>query len=155
MTLEEMGLYELLEKNNTMFWQWRTDDKAKTLKDASQTEIYFSSVNAIAETGEIINIDGTGNRVASTIYGHEKVYFVLGTNKRSAFYPCNVVYASAVKVAAGEFFLVELNHFAGGAGFGAQFFGLFFGSVDPDDLVRRAESRHFVDPVQNVLVVCH
>ena len=36
---------------------------------------------ALAETGEIINIDGTGNRVASTLYGHQKVYFLVGVNK--------------------------------------------------------------------------
>ena len=29
----------------------------------------------------ICNIDGTGNRVASTLYGHEKVYIVTGINK--------------------------------------------------------------------------
>ena len=35
----------------------------------------------MAETGEILNIDGTGNRVASTLYGHNKVYFIIGINK--------------------------------------------------------------------------
>lgn len=43
--------------------------------------VYVSSANGIAETGEIINIDGAGNRVASTLYGHEKVYIVAGVNK--------------------------------------------------------------------------
>ena len=41
----------------------------------------FSSVNGLAETGEIINIDGTGNRVAAIFYGHKKVYLVVGKNK--------------------------------------------------------------------------
>ena len=36
---------------------------------------------ALAETGELINIDGTGNRVASTLFGHRRVYFVVGVNK--------------------------------------------------------------------------
>jgi len=45
------------------------------------TDIFLSSVNAAAETGELVNIDGTGNRVIGTIYGHEKVYFVFGVNK--------------------------------------------------------------------------
>ena len=39
-----------------------------------------------AETGEIINIDGTGNRVASGLYGHEKVYFIVGRNKLAPDY---------------------------------------------------------------------
>jgi len=38
-------------------------------------------VNGIAETGEIVNIDNTGNRVAATLYGHKKVYLVAGLNK--------------------------------------------------------------------------
>ena len=35
----------------------------------------------LAETGELVNIDGVGNRVASTLYGHRRVYFVVGRNK--------------------------------------------------------------------------
>ena len=41
---------------------------------------------ALAETGELINIDGTGNRVASTIFGHEEVYFIVGVNKLAPDY---------------------------------------------------------------------
>ena len=42
------------------------------------------SANAIAaDTGEIMNIDGTGNRVASSLFGHKKVYFLAGKNKVS------------------------------------------------------------------------
>lgn len=77
MTIKEMGLDELLQKNNTVYWHWNKDE----IKQAANAEIYLSSVNGISEDGEIINIDGTGNRVASTIYGHKKVYFILGSNK--------------------------------------------------------------------------
>ena len=37
----------------------------------------------ISEDGEILNIDGTGNRTASLMFGHKKVYIVAGTNKIS------------------------------------------------------------------------
>ncbi len=84
MTLEEMGLYETLNKHNTVFWHQRIPD-GETSKDirlkANGAEIYISSVNGLAETGEIINIDGNCNRVASIFYGHEKVYLVVGKNK--------------------------------------------------------------------------
>ena len=33
-----------------------------------------------------MNIDGTGNRVASTLYGHRKVYFIIGRNKLAPTY---------------------------------------------------------------------
>ena len=48
--------------------------------------VYLSSVNALAETGEIVNIDGAGNRVASTLYGHKKVYLIISRNKLAADY---------------------------------------------------------------------
>ncbi len=83
-TLEQMGLYERLITHNDVRWHHRIPD-GKTSKEirlaANEAEIYVSSVNGIAETGEIINIDATGNRVASIFYGHEKVYLVVGKNK--------------------------------------------------------------------------
>ncbi len=60
MTIEQMGLYDRLTKNNTVFWHWKTDDLA-TRVSAASTQVYLTSANAIAETGEIINIDGSGN----------------------------------------------------------------------------------------------
>ena len=45
------------------------------------TDIFLTSVNAISETGALVNIDGTGNRVAGSIFGHEKVYMVASTKK--------------------------------------------------------------------------
>ena len=83
-TLEAMGLQDLLSARNEVYWHWYPQEnigRAETLKKASGAEIYISSVNAIAETGEIINIDGTGNRVAAISHGHEKVYLIVGENK--------------------------------------------------------------------------
>jgi hypothetical protein len=84
MTLEQMGLYEALSKHNQVYWHQRIPE-GKTSKEvreeANGASIYISSVNGMAETGEIINIDGICNRVASIFYGHEKVYLVAGENK--------------------------------------------------------------------------
>ena len=83
-TLDQMGLYEKLALHNDIRWHWRIPE-GKTVADlrlaANDTQIYLSSVNGIAETGEIINIDATCNRVAAILYGHEKVYLVAGVNK--------------------------------------------------------------------------
>ena len=84
MTLKEMDLYSKLSGENTVDWHWTPKEGqnvAQAHKAAAEAEIYICSVNGIAETGEIINIDGTGNRVASTIFGHKKVIFVVGKNK--------------------------------------------------------------------------
>lgn len=84
MTLEEMGLYERLITHNDVIWHQRMP-QGKTNKEvrlaAGAAEVYVSSVNGLAQTGEIINIDGNCNRVASIFYGHEKVYLVVGENK--------------------------------------------------------------------------
>ena len=80
MTLKEMGLLELLGKHNTMVSHWNGDP----ITAAMTTQVYLSSVNGMAETGEIVNIDGTCNRVASTLFGHERVYLIVGRNKIAA-----------------------------------------------------------------------
>lgn len=82
MTVQEMGLYPRLASHNDAVWHW---DKAG-LEQAAVTDMYITSVNGLAETGELINIDGTGNRVASTIFGHEEVYFLIGRNKLAPDY---------------------------------------------------------------------
>lgn len=82
-TLQDMGIYDLLATHNTCHWHWPKSGKAmpEVVKAAAEADIYLTSVNALSENGELVNIDGTGNRVASTLFGHEKVYFVVGTNK--------------------------------------------------------------------------
>ena len=89
MTLREMGLYERLCETNTVHWHWQPQGDTtipQTRMLARDTQVYLSSVNGLAETGEIINIDGSGNRVAETIFGHKKVYFVVGKNKLAEDY---------------------------------------------------------------------
>ncbi|MBQ2272653.1 MAG: lactate utilization protein [Clostridia bacterium] len=82
-TLSEMGLYEGLQKSSVCFWHWKND----SLADARTASVYVTSANALAETGEIVNIDGNGNRVSSSIFGHETVYFMVGENKITSDLP--------------------------------------------------------------------
>ena len=89
MTLSQMGLFESLGKHNKMFSHWNVPDgmnAAEVLKNASTCDNYLLSANGLAETGEIINIDGTGNRVSSSLYGHKRVWFVVGSNKIAPTY---------------------------------------------------------------------
>lgn len=84
-TVNEMGLYDaLVASNNEVHWHWVGG--MEELPKEDEAEIYITSVNGMAETGEIINIDGIGNRVCSSIYGHKKVYFVVGRNKLAPTY---------------------------------------------------------------------
>ena len=88
MTLAEMGMSDRLAKHNTLHSHWVTGENAEeAIRQAMTTDVYLLSANAIAEdTGEILNIDGTGNRVSSSLFGHKKVYFVAGKNKVSPSY---------------------------------------------------------------------
>ena len=89
MTLSQMGLFESLGKHNTMFSHWNVPDgmNADEVREKAATcEHYLLSANGLAETGEIINIDGTGNRVASSLFGHKKVWYVVGSNKLAPSY---------------------------------------------------------------------
>ena len=85
MTLDQMGLFPSLGQHNTVFWHWK-QNPADARASAAHAAVYLSSVNALAETGEIVNIDGAGNRVASTLYGHKKVYLIISRNKLAADY---------------------------------------------------------------------
>ena len=89
MTLSQMGLFESLGAHNTMYSHWNVPDgmnAEEVLRNASTCENYLLSANGLAETGEIINIDGTGNRVSSSLYGHKKVWFIVGRNKLAPTY---------------------------------------------------------------------
>ena len=79
-TIEQMMLYDRLTPQNTVYWHWKTNN-VETRVAAAAAQVYLSSVNGIAETGELVNIDGSGNRVAATLYNHERVVFVAGVNK--------------------------------------------------------------------------
>lgn len=85
-TVKEMGLFDSLSCHNEVWWH--NDEKqvaqygvSKIRERAKNTKIYISSINGMSASGQLINIDNTGNRIASTLYGHKKVYLIVGINK--------------------------------------------------------------------------
>ena len=86
MTLESLGLYDRLGTHNRVFWHWKAEQPNEARMEAMTTDVYLTSANGLAETGEIVNIDGAGNRAASTLFGHRKVYFIIGRNKLAPTY---------------------------------------------------------------------
>ncbi|MGO5050772.1 lactate utilization protein [Dysosmobacter sp. Sow4_B12] len=83
-TAQELGLYDQLASHNEVHWHWTNGPAERAA--AMGAQVYITSVNGLAETGELINIDGAGNRVAGTLFGHEKVYFIVGRNKLAPTY---------------------------------------------------------------------
>lgn len=80
MTVTQMGLYDRLVSHNEIFWHHK-DMRDEVMLDACNAEVYITSANGISENGDIINIDGRGNRVAGTLMKKDKVYIIVGTNK--------------------------------------------------------------------------
>ncbi len=84
MTIKDMNLYEDLKNaGNEVLWHWMVEPEKRKelLKEAAFTDVYLSSTNAITEGGELINIDGVGNRVSGMYFGHKKAIVVCGINK--------------------------------------------------------------------------
>lgn len=50
-------------------------------RKAITADVFISGANALALTGEMVNIDGLGNRVAAVIYGAKEVLVIAGMNK--------------------------------------------------------------------------
>ncbi len=80
-TLQELGLFEALRERNAVVWHNRVGHAFDVRRLANCARVYITSANAVSETGEIVNIDGTGNRVAMTAFGPDICYYVVGRNK--------------------------------------------------------------------------
>lgn len=89
MTLEDTGMLTALRHDPNIRLIDRatakTQEATKQLfHDALSADFYFMSTNAITVNGELVNIDGNGNRVAALIYGPEHVIIMAGMNKVAA-----------------------------------------------------------------------
>ena len=79
-TIDEIGMYDRLSADNDVIWRWKKPTPDSRERGAA-AETFLCSANGVSETGEIVNIDGYGNRVAPTIYGPQRVFLVVGKNK--------------------------------------------------------------------------
>ena len=79
-TADQLGLYERLSEHNEVYWHWRVPGP-ETLEKANHAAVYITSANAMTEDGQLLNIDGRGNRLAGQVFGRKKVIYVIGANK--------------------------------------------------------------------------
>lgn len=84
-TLKEVGIIQKAAEGS---FQCFDRKKAKSKEEEKDIygkicgcDYYFMSSNAITVDGELINIDGNGNRVAFLCFGPENVFVVVGMNK--------------------------------------------------------------------------
>lgn len=57
------------------------EEKLNIRKKQLTADLFITSTNAITLDGKLVNVDGTGNRVAAMIFGPKKVIIVCGINK--------------------------------------------------------------------------
>lgn len=86
MTVAQLGLQDIFtglgkEVYNHNLPGLTPAEKIEIMKKAILTDIYFCGANAITISGEIINIDATGNRVGTMLFGPKKVIVIAGRNK--------------------------------------------------------------------------
>ena len=79
-TAQQLSIFDRLAERGAVYSHQRTPD-AQTYAAAADAQVYICSANALSETGEIVNIDGRGNRVSAMLFGHERLIIVAGVNK--------------------------------------------------------------------------
>lgn len=84
-TIEEIGLLDAVRKGNYKVIDRDTastpEEKTQMMRQALLCDTFLTSTNALSEDGQLVNIDGNGNRVAAMIYGPKQVIVVAGINK--------------------------------------------------------------------------
>lgn len=85
-TLREIGLIDILrDKGHTLYDHNQADlsreEKTAQRYNQMSSDIFIASTNAVTLKGELVNIDGIGNRVAAMTFGPGKVILAAGINK--------------------------------------------------------------------------
>lgn len=84
MTIKSLGLLNKLKERGNIIYHtdfFPNDDRKELYRKAGEADFYLSSANAITQGGDIVNIDGTANRVSALIYGCKNVMYLVGINK--------------------------------------------------------------------------
>lgn len=84
-TADELGIKDALRRRGQAVIDRDTakdaQERKEMLKKALTCDTFLMSSNAISSDGELVNIDGTGNRVAALCFGPDQVVVVAGMNK--------------------------------------------------------------------------
>lgn len=84
-TVDQLGIKDRLRQRNQPLIDRDTaktpDERMDMLRQALTCDTFLMSINAISEDGQLVNIDGMGNRVAALCFGPKQVIVVAGMNK--------------------------------------------------------------------------
>lgn len=81
-TIYDLNVIDEIEKVSKTMYAMKLNKSRENKLKSIQAEVFILSANAVAEdTGEMVNIDSSCNRVVGSLYGPNQVIFVIGTNK--------------------------------------------------------------------------
>ena len=75
-TIDEIGLLDAVKERNKVIDRATAatpEEKTELMRQALLCDTYLMSSNAISSDGQLVNIDGNGNRCAALIYGPKQV----------------------------------------------------------------------------------
>ena len=82
---EQIGLMDALHAGNyapiDRSLARSPEEREQMMKDCMFCDVFLTGANGLSLDGQMVNIDGTGNRVAATIYGPKTVLVIAGMNK--------------------------------------------------------------------------
>jgi L-lactate utilization protein LutB len=87
LTLYESDVLEFFKKDSEITLIETFDEKVsreeiiERRRNALLSDLFFSGTNAVVETGALVNLDMTGNRVAGMVFGPKWVVIMVGRNK--------------------------------------------------------------------------
>ncbi len=73
----DAGKYTIIDRDTAKDMQERDEMHRQTLT----CDTFLASANALSEDGQLVNVDGNGNRIAAISFGPKSVIFIIGINK--------------------------------------------------------------------------
>jgi hypothetical protein len=80
-TLDTLGIFNEIGNYTRDVFTHRPGRASDDEHHALYADFFMTSANAVSLDGHIVNIDGTGNRVAATCFGPGRTIYLIGRNK--------------------------------------------------------------------------
>ena len=71
------GEYNAIDRDKTS----SPEERKQAMKNCLMADVFITGANALSMDGQMVNIDGNGNRVAAIVYGPESIVVIAGMNK--------------------------------------------------------------------------
>ena len=81
-TAQQIGLLDALHSDDYRFIDRDlAPDRVQAMRECLLADVFVTGANALSLDGEMVNVDGMGNRVAAICYGPKSVIVIAGMNK--------------------------------------------------------------------------